>query len=215
MTLEGYRYITPQVTSDDPRMQRAIDGWLGLYEACYVIGNELREGRRKLIEEGLVAAEDGEPYGMDSREHRPTPEQLFKAVVHGAKGLNEAGARYVLAGGLALNYHGHERATRDVDFFVCHDPEKLDELRGPLARQDVRPHREEGPSFLPPDAMFWFEPLQFGLPDAPPVNVDLLVSQHEFMALPACDRNRIVLWGCALASRWLGRVLGPEAARLP
>ena len=35
---------------------------------------------------------------------------------------------------------------------------------------------------MPPDALFWWEPFQYGLPDAAPVDVDLLVANHEYMA---------------------------------
>lgn len=42
------------------------------------------------------------------------PEALFRA-------LHEAGVRYVLIGGWAVNAHGHHRYTGDVD--ICPDPE--------------------------------------------------------------------------------------------
>jgi len=39
----------------------------------------------------------------------------FEAIV---RALNEAGVRYLVAGGLAVNAHGYLRFTKDVDFVV-------------------------------------------------------------------------------------------------
>lgn len=39
------------------------------------------------------------------------------------RALNEAGARYVVIGGFAINYHGYIRATEDIDILVAADLE--------------------------------------------------------------------------------------------
>jgi hypothetical protein len=44
--------------------------------------------------------------------------ELFKA-------LHEEGVRYVLVGGIAVNLHGVERATADVDLIIALDAENL------------------------------------------------------------------------------------------
>jgi hypothetical protein len=49
--------------------------------------------------------------------------QSFEAVV-GA--LNDAGVRYLIAGGLAVNAHGHLRFTHDVDLIVQLIPENVE-----------------------------------------------------------------------------------------
>jgi predicted nucleotidyltransferase len=190
-----YTPITPTIDSPDPRMRRAIDGWLGLYEACYVIGNEMREG--------LVVAEDQAKYGTESSQ--PDPNDLVTALVKSAQALNEWNGFWVLGGGLAMNFHGQRRATEDVDFFIFADKEKLSHVIDLLSRRDVRPHAYENPSFMPPDALWWWMPFQYGLPKAAPVNVDLLVASHEFMAFAHATGIETQVQGTRI------RVLGPEA----
>ena len=81
-----------------------------------------------------------------------------------------------------MNYHGRQRATRDVDFFLVEDPERLQPVYDALKQHGVMQHSYERPSFMPPDAEFWWSPLQYGLPDAAPVDVDLLVASSEYVA---------------------------------
>lgn len=168
-----HAYVTPQTTSPDPRMVRAIDGWLGLYEACYVLDRAFKAG--------AVVADGPENYGIESSP-RPQPSHLLAALIHGAAALNQWSGQWILGGGLAMNYYGRDRATRDIDFFVFADKDQLDPVVGALAQNGLRLHTLEQPSFMPPDAEFWWVPLQYGLADAPPVDVDLLVASHEFMA---------------------------------
>lgn len=155
-------------------MVRAIDGMLGLYKVCYEITAELRRN--------TVVKEPEAPYGLPSNPE-PTPEHLKHALIAGAKGLNEWNGWWVLGGGLACNYYGRQRATKDVDFFCVANREQLGPILMSLSKYDVRLHSQEGPSFMPPDAFWYFVPLQFGLPSALPVNVDLLISTHEFMGM--------------------------------
>ncbi|MDD3179546.1 MAG: hypothetical protein PHQ04_04260 [Opitutaceae bacterium] len=42
--------------------------------------------------------------------------------------LNEAGVRYLIVGGLAVNAHGYERLTRDVDLVIGLEPANI--IRG-------------------------------------------------------------------------------------
>ncbi len=39
--------------------------------------------------------------------------------------LNQAGARYLIAGGLAVNAHGYVRYTKDIDLFIALDPQNV------------------------------------------------------------------------------------------
>lgn len=41
------------------------------------------------------------------------------------KALNDAGARYIVVGGLAVNAHGYQRLTHDVDFVIQLQPENI------------------------------------------------------------------------------------------
>jgi len=193
--VEPYTYITPTVNSSDRQMVRAIDGWLGLYEACYVM--------KKLFDEGMVVKDETPDYGQSAE--RPTPANLLSALLASAQALNEWGGHWVLGGGLAMNYHGRERATRDVDFFVFADKDKLQPVVDLLARHDVRQHAIERPSFMPPDAHWWWMPFQRGLPDAAPVDVDLLVADHEYMAFLHASGRESTVNGMRV------RVMGPEA----
>lgn len=206
MKLEDYQYITPTVESSDPGMVRAIDGWLGLYEACYVLKRLWDEGQ--CPQAGTPAPptrvrDDAPEYGMNSAE-RPRPEHLLAAVMNAARALNEWGGPWALGGGLALNFHGYERATRDVDFFLLADKDKLQPVFEAFARHDVMRHSHEKPSFMPPDAQWWWVPLQFRLPDAAPVNVDLLVAAHEFMAFLHATGRESDVNGLRV------RLIGPE-----
>ena len=159
-----YQYVTPTVKSDDPRMKRAIDGSLGLYEACYVmaLGFERRD----------VAEFDAPPH----------PAHVLSGLTNTAAALNQWGGHWVLGGGLAMNYHGRERASRDVDFWLVGKSDQLPAILNELYRHDVRRHPIDQSKFVAPDGEFWWVPLQYGFPDAVPVDVDLLVAQNEFMA---------------------------------
>ena len=41
------------------------------------------------------------------------------------RALNEANVRYLIVGGLAVNAHGYERLTRDVDLVISLEPENI------------------------------------------------------------------------------------------
>ena len=58
---------------------------------------------------------------------------------------------------------------------------------------------------MPPDALWWWVPFQYGSPDAPPVNVDLLVATSEFMAFAHASGIETQIQGTRI------RVLGAEA----
>jgi predicted nucleotidyltransferase len=54
--------------------------------------------------------------------------------------LNDAGARYVVVGGLAVVLHGHLRATADVDLIVDLAPEQVDRTLAALDQAGFRPY---------------------------------------------------------------------------
>lgn len=190
---EPYTYITPTIDTPDPRMRRALDGWLGLYEACYVLQKEMWENR---------VAEDQPVYGPNAQ---PDPPHLIDALVKSAQALNEWNGFWALGGGLAMNYHGLRRATDDVDFFLLEDKDKLQPVVEALKRRDVQPHLYELPGFMPPDAFWWWVPFQFGSPSTVPVNVDLLVATSEFMAFAHSTGIESSVKGTRV------RILGAEA----
>ncbi len=43
--------------------------------------------------------------------------------------LNKAGSKYVLIGGLAVNYYGYPRSTQDIDFLVEDTNENIEKIR--------------------------------------------------------------------------------------
>lgn len=56
-----------------------------------------------------------------------------------AEGLERAGVRYLIAGGLAVNAHGYLRFTKDVDLVVQLIPENIARTFGALAALGYRP----------------------------------------------------------------------------
>lgn len=55
------------------------------------------------------------------------------------RALNEAGVRYLLAGGLAVNAHGYLRYTKDVDVVVQLVPGNIEHAFGALRTLGYRP----------------------------------------------------------------------------
>jgi predicted nucleotidyltransferase len=193
---EAYTYITPTIETPDPRMRKALDGWLGLYEACYVMAQSFSEGH-------VVA--DGEAHYGNQSAPRPQPKHLLAALINGAKALNEWNGNWVLGGGLAMNYYGRDRATRDVDFFLLENKDNLAPVIEKLSNHELRLHTVEQASFMPPEALWWWVPLQFGMPDAMPVDVDLLVASNEFMAFIHATGKEDRIEDTRV------RIIGPEA----
>jgi hypothetical protein len=60
----------------------------------------------------------------------------FTAIV---SALQDAGVRYLVAGGLAVNAHGYLRFTKDVDIVVQLVPENIERAFAALAAADYRP----------------------------------------------------------------------------
>lgn len=69
---------------------------------------------RTLLDDGLHAASRNEPSESETLHYNPFM-ALFEPLFHG---LNEAGVRYVVVGGVAVVLHGHARLTVDVDLAV-------------------------------------------------------------------------------------------------
>ncbi len=60
-------------------------------------------------------------------------------VIAVVKGLNEAGVRYLIVGGLAVNAHGHVRYTNDLDLVIGLEPANIRLGLDTLARLGYRP----------------------------------------------------------------------------
>jgi predicted nucleotidyltransferase len=63
------------------------------------------------------------------------PELDIQAIL---RELVEAGVEFLLIGGVAVGYHGHIRATKDVDVVPASDRENLQRLAEVLKRLDAR-----------------------------------------------------------------------------
>ncbi|NIP72370.1 MAG: hypothetical protein GWO16_04775 [Gammaproteobacteria bacterium] len=61
----------------------------------------------------------------------------FEAIV---TALNEAGVRYLVAGGLAVNAHGYLRFTKDVDLVLQLVPDNIQRAFDALGRLGYRPN---------------------------------------------------------------------------
>jgi hypothetical protein len=53
-----------------------------------------------------------------SRPSRVIPPDLVDFV----RALNDAGAKFLIVGGHAVGFHGHPRATKDLDVWIGDDP---------------------------------------------------------------------------------------------
>ena len=61
----------------------------------------------------------------------------FEAV---ARALHDAGVRYLVAGGLAVNAHGYLRFTADMDLVIALDPGNVRAAFAALAKAGYRPN---------------------------------------------------------------------------
>lgn len=59
----------------------------------------------------------------------PTVEDLKRICQR----LNERGVRYLLVGGMAMNYYGYARMTHDIDFVVDPTPETVEKIKDALS----------------------------------------------------------------------------------
>jgi hypothetical protein len=60
----------------------------------------------------------------------------FEAIV---RALSEAGVRYLVAGGLAVNAHGYLRFTKDADFVIELIPDNIKRVFAALETLGYRP----------------------------------------------------------------------------
>lgn len=60
------------------------------------------------------------------------------------RALNEQGARYVVIGGFAINYHGYIRATEDIDLLIDVDPTNQNRIKKALEILPDKAIRELG-----------------------------------------------------------------------
>ncbi|MFA6092219.1 MAG: nucleotidyl transferase AbiEii/AbiGii toxin family protein [Elusimicrobiota bacterium] len=78
---------------------------------------------------------------MSGYSRPPTIEDLKSLI----RSLNEQGVEYLLIGGFALNAHGYNRATEDIDILVRPDPETGGKVKAALmtlpdhAAKDIDP----------------------------------------------------------------------------
>jgi hypothetical protein len=68
--------------------------------------------------------DDQDAGGKEITSRPPTLTDLKKVCEH----LNKIGAKYILIGGLALNYFGYTRATTDIDLLVDSSEENINKV---------------------------------------------------------------------------------------
>jgi len=66
----------------------------------------------------------------EGKEPRPP---TIDDLVSVCKKLNEAGARYILIGGFAVNYYGFPRATEDIDLLVDPSEDNISKIKSALS----------------------------------------------------------------------------------
>ncbi len=74
-----------------------------------------------------------------------TGNSRFRAII---QALNDAGATYVVVGGIATILHGYVRATLDVDLIVAFEPENLERLEAALTKANYMPRMPIDPKGL-------------------------------------------------------------------
>ena len=79
---------------------------------------------------------------QDDDRHSRAPEP--DDVVRICRALNEAGARYLLIGGLAVVAHGAGRFTKDIDLLIDDSPENVARVKQALAVLEDNAAREVG-----------------------------------------------------------------------
>jgi len=67
---------------------------------------------------------------VEGKEPRPP---TIDDLVSVCKKLNEAGARYILIGGFAVNYYGFPRATEDIDLLVDPSEDNISKIKSALS----------------------------------------------------------------------------------
>lgn len=78
--------------------------------------------------------------GHQAATRPPTVEDLKKLCAR----MNETGARYILIGGMAMNYYGLPRATQDIDFLIDESEDNITRIKTALrylpdnAAEDLR-----------------------------------------------------------------------------
>lgn len=68
---------------------------------------------------------------------------IVEALLELIKALNAKKIRYMLVGGLAVNYYGVPRATGDIDISVLAGPDNIEELLSSLQKRKFIFHRRD------------------------------------------------------------------------
>ena len=121
-------------------------------------------------------------------EKRAKAERLLEdALAALARALDDAGAPWMVIGGIAIIAHGVRRFTTDIDAAVRGDAISIDQLLEALARHDIVPRIPDAAAFAQANLVL--------LARHAPTGVDLDVSQawssFEHEALAARERARL------------------------
>ncbi len=104
----------------------------------------------------------------------------FKELI---KLLNSEGVRYLLLGGYAVNYYGHHRATRDIDFWIALDPSNAERISAALQKFGFPSDLVTPTRFQEPNIIHMF--------GRSPNRVDLLTNPSG-VEFEACYSRRVV-----------------------
>lgn len=96
--------------------------------------------------------------------------------------LNSAGARYLLVGGYAVNYHGHHRNTKDLDVWIAVDAENAERIVSALRTFGFSARTVRSSMFRNKGTVYTF--------GREPFRVDLL-TQPDGVEFDACYARRI------------------------
>jgi hypothetical protein len=118
---------------------------------------------------------------------RSKAERLLEDALAALAGaLDEAGAPWMVIGGIAVIAHGVRRFTTDIDAAVRGDAIAVDDLLASLARHDIVPRIPDATAFAQANLVLLVRHAATGVD----LDVSLAWSSFEHDALAACRKTR-------------------------
>lgn len=116
----------------------------------------------------------------------------FQTVLALLQALHASGVRYVIVGGIALNFHGLPRATADIDLFVAPDQENVRRLRSALDVVFHDPHIQE---IKAEDLAGEYPAIQY-VPPSAALHIDILARLGDAFVFDDIEAEEIDVEGC-------------------
>ncbi len=109
--------------------------------------------------------------------------------------LEQAGVKYVVIGGVALNLHGLPRATEDLDIFVAPEPDNIERLKTALRSVYDDPSIDE---ITAEDLLGDYPAVQY-VPPSGDFHIDILTRLGERFDFASLTSQRVDLDGVSVS----------------